>query len=174
MAEDMVTAESFVIGIDPGIKGAVCIISRTTRKIVLLRDTPTIRVDGHEIYNIDDMAEIIRQYLRSPVSVWIEQAQSMPGQGVKSMYSIGRGFGIWEGITVTCRMPLTTVRPHVWTRSLFMGSNGQGKERSIKFALEHFPGIELTPKGCRTPKDGRADAACLAYYGLLREGGYMA
>ena len=47
------------------------------------------------------------------------------------------------------------------------GMPGEGKLRSIRFALQMFPGIELTPQRCRKPKDGRADAACLAYWGTV-------
>ena len=68
--------------------------------------------------------------------VILEQAQAMPGQGVSSTFSTRCGFGI-------------------------AGTPGEGKTRSIQFALRMFPGVEK-------PRDGRADALCLAYYGVER------
>jgi crossover junction endodeoxyribonuclease RuvC len=79
----------------------------------------------------------------------------------------GRGFGIWEGILGALDVPCRTVSPIVWTKKVLAGVSGGGKERPISFALRMFPGCELTPKGSRKPRDGRADALCLAYYGAV-------
>jgi crossover junction endodeoxyribonuclease RuvC len=97
--------------------------------------------------------------------VTLEQAQAMPGQGVSSTFATGRGFGIGEGVLSALDVPFRTVRPVVWTKRVLAGMPGEGKERSIRFAMGMFPGAELTPKGSRKPRDGRADALCLAYFG---------
>ncbi|OQA73069.1 MAG: hypothetical protein BWY35_00915 [Firmicutes bacterium ADurb.Bin248] len=98
--------------------------------------------------------------------VVIERAQPMPGQGVTSTFSTGMGYGIWIGLLGALEIPYSSVRPCEWTRRLLKGVPGEGKARSILLASQTFPGIELVPPGCRKPRDGRADAACLAYYGL--------
>ena len=157
-----------IIGIDPGIKGAIAAINADSRKLLELVDCPTAKNAGKAIYNIPEMAHTIRRLsLLGDAVVVLEQAQSMPGQGVTSTFSTGRSFGIWEGILAALDMPYRTVRPVVWTKRIFAGMPGEGKFRSIQFALRMFPGIELTPQRCRTPKDGRADAACLAYWGAV-------
>lgn len=79
----------------------------------------------------------------------------------------GRGFGIWLGILGALEIPYRTVRPSQWTKRIFSGLPGKGKERSVQFARRMFPALELVPPGCRKPRDGRADAACLAYYGVV-------
>ena len=155
-----------IIGIDPGIKGAVAAIDADNLRLIEVTDCPTLKNAGKEIFNIQEMAHTIRRLsLLGDATVILEQAQSMPGQGVKSMFSVGRSMGIWEGILSALDVPFRTVRPNVWTKRTLAGMPGQGKMRSIQFALQMFPDIELTPQRCRTPKDGRADAACLAYYG---------
>jgi crossover junction endodeoxyribonuclease RuvC len=91
----------------------------------------------------------------------------MPGQGVASAFFTGRGFGIWEGVLGALEVPYRTVRPLVWTKKVLAGMTGEGKEEAMRFALQMFPGCELTPNGSRKPRDGRADALCLAYYGAV-------
>jgi crossover junction endodeoxyribonuclease RuvC len=112
------------------------------------------------------MADAIRHLsLFGDAVVILEQAQAMPHQGVSSTFATGRGFGIWEGVLSALDVPYRTVRPSVWTKKVLAGTPGEGKARSIQFALRMFPGAEITPKGCRVPRDGRADALCLAYFG---------
>jgi crossover junction endodeoxyribonuclease RuvC len=153
------------IGIDPGINGAIAAINPVSMEVLGLVDTPTIK---KKLYDIGAMAEIIRgmSLLGSEIAT-LEQAQAMPGQGVTSTFSTGRSFGLWEGILGALDVPFRTVRPAIWTRRVLEGVCGQGKERSILFAMRMFPGAELIPSGCRSPRDGRADALCLAYYGAL-------
>jgi crossover junction endodeoxyribonuclease RuvC len=156
-----------IIGIDPGVKGAVAAIRENDRSLLEVVDCPVQRRAGAAIYDVPAMAHTIRRFsLLGNAAAVLEQSQAMPGQGVKSMYSVGRGFGLWEGILAALDVPFRTVRPNVWTKKLFAGMPGEnkGKFRSIQFALQVFPGIELTPSRCRTPRDGRADAACLAYW----------
>jgi crossover junction endodeoxyribonuclease RuvC len=156
------------IGIDPGIKGAVAAIDAQTLEVIEILDTPAVTSGGERLYDISEMAAIIRRVsLLGAAVVTLECAQAMPGQGVTSTFSTGRGFGIWEGILGALDVPYRTVRPIVWTKRVLAGVSGEGKERSIRFALRMFPGCELTPEGSRKPRDGRADALCLAYYGTL-------
>jgi crossover junction endodeoxyribonuclease RuvC len=132
--------------------------------VIEVTDTPV--VEG--MYDISEMAAVIRHMsLLGVAVVTLEQAQAMPGQGVTSTFSTGRGFGIWEGVLGALDVPYRAVRPSAWVRKVLAGVPGEGKERSIRFALRMFPGCELVPKGSRKPRDGRSDALCLAYYGAV-------
>jgi crossover junction endodeoxyribonuclease RuvC len=153
------------IGIDPGIGGAIAAVNAQTLEVLEVVDTPAITSVGKKLYDISGMASVIRHMsLFGDAVITLEQAQAMPGQGVSSTFATGRGFGIWEGILGALDAPYGVVRPIAWTKRVLTGMPGNGKERSIRFALQMFPGCELTPKGSRKPKDGRADALCLAYY----------
>lgn len=160
-----------IIGIDPGVSGAVAAITGEGEVIGLV-DTPIIKAGGKALYNVSGMAEKLRGFAiyadRGGALAVLEQAQAMPGQGVSSTFSTGRSFGLWEGILGALEIPFITVRPSVWVKSVLTGVAGQGKERSIKFAMQAFPFAELIPEGCRKPRDGRADALCLAWYGMER------
>jgi crossover junction endodeoxyribonuclease RuvC len=154
------------IGIDPGLNGAVAAIDEGFN-VLALEDTPTVRAKGKILYNITAMCALLRRLaLLGDPFVVLEQAQGMPGQGVSSTFSTGYGFGIWSGILGALELPYRSVRPSAWTREVLAGSPGEGKERSIGFVMRMFPGAELVPPGCRKPRDGRADALCLAYWGL--------
>jgi crossover junction endodeoxyribonuclease RuvC len=152
------------VGIDPGVRGAIAAINAQTYEVIEVTDTPVI--EG--MYDISEMAALIRHIsLLGVAVVTLEQAQAMPGQGVSSTFSTGRGFGIWEGVLGALDVPYRTVRPSVWTKRVLAGTSDEGKERAVRFAMRMFPGAELTPKGSRKARDGRADALCLAYFGTL-------
>ena len=156
------------IGIDPGLSGAVAAIDEKYN-VLGLEDVPTIKAGGKTLYDVEKMAALLRRFaLLGAALVILEQAQAMPGQGVSSTFSIGHGFGIWCGILGALELPYRAVRPPVWTKKVLSGCPGQGKDRSIGFAMRMFPGVELVPPGCRKPRDGRADALCLAHWGLQK------
>ena len=155
------------IGIDPGLSGAVAAIDEKYN-VLGLEDTPTIKAGGKTLYSVEGMAALLRRFaLLGAVLVILEQAQAMPGQGVSSTFSTGYGFGLWSGILGALELPYKAIRPSVWTRKVLSGCPGQGKDRSIGFAMRMFPGAELVPPGCRRPRDGRADALCLAFLGVM-------
>ena len=160
--------ERISIGIDPGLNGAIACINAGTLEVLESMDTPVITAEGKRLYDISAIAATVRRLsLFADAVAILEQAQAMPGQGVASTFATGRGFGIWEGILGALDMPYRTVRPGVWTKKVLAGVPGEGKARSINFVMRMFPGAELTPKGCKKARDGRADALCLAFYGTL-------
>ena len=152
------------IGIDPGLTGAVSAIDENYNVLGLV-DTPTIKSGGKTLYDVAEMAATLRRFglMGEPIAI-LEAVAARPGQGVTSMFSIGRGYGVWQGVLSTLEIPFREVHPATWTRAVLKGAPGTGRERSIAFATKMFPGAELVPLGCRKPRDGRADALCLAYW----------
>ena len=98
----------------------------------------------------------------SPQShVIIEEAQAMPGQGTRSMFTIALGMGVWLGILGALGLAHTRVRPGVWKRTLGLASD---KEQARLRAMQLYPSADL-----RRKKDhGRAEALLLAHYGWQR------
>lgn len=157
---------SVIIGIDPGLDGAVAVIHP---KGIVIYDTPIIDVGiGKKIrrkYNLKEMVSIISAIkLRdSFTECWIEDVHAMPGQGVTSMFSMGRGLGSWEAIVTALMIPLYFVSPVRWKKTIM---DGMGKEKSaaVLKAQQIFPEACLkTPRGRLL--DGRAEALLIAEYG---------
>lgn len=83
----------------------------------------------------------------------------MPGQGTRSMLTIGLDFAVMLGILAALALPSTRVRPAIWKRTLGVGKD---KEQARLRAMQLFPGADL-----RRKKDhGRAEALLLAWYGV--------
>jgi len=170
-----------VIGIDGGLHGAVVAIDQNMRVLGCF-DMPTLpvtkrRKGGKKIHaNVFD-ASALHEKLHAMVNVLhkhgyavamvLERAQAMPGQGVSSMFTTGRGYGLAEMAAVSTGKPYQLVSANVWTKEVLKGCPGEAKERSLLQASRLFPRLTLTkPNGKKLSLDGRADAALLAYYGL--------
>ena len=83
----------------------------------------------------------------------------MPGQGPRSMFTTGYGYGLWIGLLTTLQLPYTPIRPGIWKRTLALGKD---KEASRVRAMQLYPGADLR----RKRDHGRAEALLLAPYGL--------
>ena len=78
-----------IIGIDPGVNGAISILDK--KKIVNLFEIPTM-IDGKKNkkqINGAQLAKIIKSEIREDKEtlVIVEQVNAMPGQGVTSMFN---------------------------------------------------------------------------------------
>ena len=91
-----------IVGIDPGIAGAICFFS--DGKVIDVIDMPTMaegkknkkQVNGRQIYN--EIMQIKNKFMNEKMSVIVEQVSAMPGQGVTSMFNFGQSFGVIKGI----------------------------------------------------------------------------
>lgn len=148
------------VGIDPGLRGAVGIVD-ADGALVAVHDTPTLalriaRGTRHD-YDVPGMCALLQPYTDQHAHVVIEASQAMPGQGTRSTWTTGCGYGLWLGILAALQLPYTTVRPVVWKKAFSLGKD---KEQARLRAQQLFPGADLRHK-----KDhGRAEALLLAWY----------
>ena len=156
---------SFVIGIDPGISGAISVFSRFPNTLHDVFDMPTLEVDSGKTKKRHISASGLRDILVSfpTAHVVIEKVGAMPGQGVSSMFNFGRSAGIIEGVVAALRMPHTYVTPATWTKAV---GRAAGKDASRMRAMELFPSKADLFK--RAKDDGRADAALIAYWYITK------
>lgn len=163
------------IGIDPGLSGAVGIISSPGMgnlcKILQVLDTPTALVEGEKTkrkYLAAAMALILEPFQGSECLVVLENVHSMPKQGVASSFNFGEGKGLWEGIIAAYKLPMELVSPQRWKKAIMVD---QGKDKSAaRFkAMALFPVLSQQLKLVK--HDGRAEALLMAEYGRrLRKG----
>ena len=153
-----------IIGIDPGLTGAVAVLPEGR-----FFDTPVAQVKkgGKKVYLVADMVSILGIVDRQNAHVYIEDVHAMPGQGVSSSFSFGRGFGLWEGIVAALGIPYTLVSPVRWKRAMM---DGMGKEKGASRvrAGQLFP--HLANQLTRVKDHGRADALLIAEYGRRQQG----
>jgi len=156
----------YSIGIDPGLSGAIAIISTESLKIF---DMPTMTVERNgkakRQVSAAELSEMLYLYSGRDCHVYCERVGAVTGQGVTSVFSFGRSFGMIEGILAAFKMPVTFVPPATWVKAV---GRGQGKDASRARAMELFPSDQDQFK--RVKDDGRADAALIAYWGSRHAG----
>ena len=151
-----------IIGIDPGLSGAVAVLTGSDSLIVIDMPTMTVERNGKSKRQVSasELAEIIYGAKNDDTHVFVEKVSAMAGQGVTSVFSFGRSFGMIEGILAAFKLPVTYVAPATWVKAV---GRGQGKDASRARAMELFPNNQADFKLKKF--DGRADAALIAYWG---------
>ena len=153
-----------IIGIDPGITGAICFFE--DRKIIDLIEMPNMadgkknkrQVNGAQVYN--EIFERIKNYNKKDIKVVIEQVSAMPGQGVTSMFNFGQSFGVLKGICSAMQLPMYFVRPVKWKK--YFGLINSEKDASRTKAIEIFPYV--SEKLSRKKDANKADAILIASF----------
>jgi len=159
-----------ILGIDPGLNGGLVMLdnSRVTGRLVM----PTLDAPNGKGREYD--LQFILQAWKSwqPDHAVIEQAQAMPGQGVTSCYSIGKGFGYLVGMLAALNVPYQTVRPRIWQKLIFTGLRHEDtKAASALFCQRRWPTVDWrATERCKKVHDGLTDAACLSEYGFRIRG----
>lgn len=150
-----------VIGIDPGLSGAIAVIKLDGT--VDFHDCPLFTVGTKHVYHPGGMAALLRQYQEHHPNllVGLEKVHSMPGQGVASTFLFGEGFGIWLGILAALRIPHELITPQSWKRGMMNGQN-KDKDASRLVALRLFPSVSDRLK--LKKHHGRADALLIAEF----------
>ena len=150
-----------VMAIDPGLSGAIAVFDGET--LIDIVDTPVHSLVRNNKtkrqISASGLAAIFREY--KPDHVVVEKVSAMPGQGVTSMFSFGRSFGVIEGILAAFEIPATYVMPSVWTKAI---GRGLGKDASRARACELYPSHQKS--FARVKDDGRADAVLIGAWWL--------
>jgi len=151
-----------IIGIDPGISGAISIIEN--KKILEVYDMPTM-IDGKKNkrqINSAQVTNIFKERLNNnkEVVVVVEHVNAMPGQGVTSMFNFGQSFGVVKGICAALSLPIYFVRPAKWKKHFNLIKTN--KDASRTKVIEVYP--EISNKLHRKKDSNRADAILIALY----------
>ena len=151
-----------IIGIDPGINGAICVLEN--KQIIELHDTPTM-IDGKKNkrqVNGAQIANIIKEMSNKDkeIVVVVEHVNAMPGQGVTSMFNFGQSFGVIKGICAALALPINFVRPAKWKK--YFNLINTNKDASRTKAIELYP--KNSSNLARKKDSNRADAILIARY----------
>ena len=152
----------YIIGIDPGISGAVCFFK--DGKIIDVIEMPSMaegkknkkQVNGNQLFNeiksrLSDDEQVV---------VVVEHVTAMPGQGVTSMFNFGQSFGVIKGICSAMQLPIHFIRPTKWKK--YYNLINTAKDASRSRAIEIFP--KVSEKLKRKKDNNKADAILIASY----------
>ncbi len=153
-----------IIGIDPGISGAICFLQNG--KILDVIEMPTMiegkknkkQVNGSQIYN--EICKKIDKIEKQEIRIVIEHVSAMPGQGVTSMFNFGQSFGILKGISSAMQLPMYFVRPAKWKK--YFNLINSEKDASRTRAIEIFP--YFSSKLSKKKDSNKADAILIASF----------
>lgn len=169
-----------IIGIDPGIKGAIGVLSLDTHELVDLIDMPTKQVllkSGKKRTAVDalQLAAFIKKYVSETnlCKVVIEQVGTRPGEGAVGAFSFGTSFGVLVGVFGGFGIEPTMIMPATWKKA--MGLTGLSKEETTAIAHETYPMATLystrkNKQGGYNALDGRGDAILIAMYAIKQLG----
>ena len=153
-----------IIGIDPGISGAICFFENGEVKEII--EMPTMadgkknkkQINGTQIYN--EILVRIRDFSKKDIFVVIEQVSAMPGQGVTSMFNFGQSFGVIKGICSAMQLPVHFVRPSKWKK--YFNLINSSKDASRTKAIEMYPLI--SDKLSKKKDVNKSDAILIARF----------
>ncbi len=153
-----------IIGIDPGITGALCFFENGEVRDII--EIPSMaegkknkrQINGPQIYN--EISRRIEGLQKKNIAVVIEQVSAMPGQGVTSMFNFGQSFGVLKGICSAMQLPTHFVRPAKWKK--YFNLIKTEKDASRTKVIEIFPYI--SSKLSRKKDSNKADAILIASF----------
>jgi len=155
------------VGIDPGITGAIAILSEDGHELVAAHRTPVIQAasGGKREYNSRLMADLLIDLENDfgNLVVTIEKVHTMPRDGRVGAFNFGMGYGIWLGILAARHIAHTLVTPQAWQARMLAGlpRGPHTKASAVKTATAMWPHLPIKAKA----DWGLADAALIAEYG---------
>lgn len=135
-----------VIGVDPGVNGGIAWISSDGKPC-------SVKMPETERDILEAFRDIAKE---GPCTALLEQVHAMPGQGVTSMFTFGKGYGGLRMALLACDIPFIDVTPQKWQKALGCLSRGD-KNVTKSMAQQLFPTIKVT--------HAIADCLLIAEYG---------
>jgi crossover junction endodeoxyribonuclease RuvC len=151
-----------VLGIDPGLSGAIAILDGD--ELVSVEDVPILEVAGKRHIDAYGLARIIDSYVAGEKALaWLEFVAASPQMGVTSAFRFGETYGLIRGVLAANFVRTETVPPRVWKKAMGVKADKDGCRMA---AIKLFP--RRSELFARKRDDGRAEAALIAAYGAGR------
>jgi len=160
------------MGVDPGKSGACALLvcdhpKYNTKPILWTFDWPKSDNIVTVISCLDEW--MLQVEIKNAI---LEKVSSMPKQGVKSMFTFGKNFGIWQALLACYDIPHTLLTPVQWRKIIpITKSDGPNPKAQVETVVcrkyPEFKNQFYGPKGGF--KDGRAEATLLASVAMRKE-----
>ena len=130
-----------IIGIDPGLSGAIAIMENN--KVLNIFDMPVMSEGkkNKRQLNSAQLVKLLKDNIskNEDISVVVEQVNAMPGQGVTSMFNFGQTFGAIKGVCAALGLPIFFVRPSKWKKHFELINSSKDSSRTK--AIEMYPSL---------------------------------
>tara|TARA_B100001248_G_C27379464_1_gene456146 strand:- start:62 stop:550 length:489 start_codon:yes stop_codon:yes gene_type:complete len=127
-----------IIGIDPGLSGAIAILENN--KVLNVFDMPVMSEGKKNKRQLNSalLSNLIKENIgNAEVAIVVEQVNAMPGQGVTSMFNFGQTFGAIKGICAALELPIFFVRPSKWKKHFDLINSSKDSSRTK--VIEMYP-----------------------------------
>jgi hypothetical protein len=150
----------WVIGIDPGVTGALAAVDLHDRTHFSVAPTPVVLVAKRRMYVESQMVALVQSIILSgpPVAAVIERQHQMPVMSPSAAFHTGEGYGLWRGILAGLGVSFEILSAQVWKKEMLAGMPRE-KGSSFLAADRLFPGALESKK-----QDGEADALLIAEF----------
>ena len=152
-----------IIGIDPGLSGAIAILEG--KKVIKIFDMP-VMAEGKKNkkqLNSAQLTNILKEnasFKNEEIAVVVEQVNAMPGQGVTSMFNFGQSFGAIKGICAALNLPIFFVRPSKWKKHFELINSSKDSSRTK--VIEMYP--HLSNQLSKKKDVNKSDAILIARF----------
>ena len=151
-----------IIGIDPGLSGAIAILENN--KVLNLFDIPVMSEGKKNKRQLNSalLVSLLKENIKNDeeVAVAVEQVNAMPGQGVTSMFNFGQTFGAIKGICAALDLPIFFVRPSKWKKHFELINSSKDSSRTK--AIEMYP--KLSNQLSKKKDVNKSDAILIARF----------
>lgn len=159
----------YIIGIDPGVSGAIAGIDPANPSDCWVEDMPVVEVkvagSKRRIIDPSGLARLLMSINidkvileKIPSAIIINGKSRM---GASTSFQLGRGLGICEGVLAGRFIPYLLVTPQAWKGAMLAGTS-KDKGAALLTARRMFPSVDLSKK----KHDGRAEALLMAQFGV--------
>jgi crossover junction endodeoxyribonuclease RuvC len=159
---------SAVCGIDPGLSGGLALVGKDGLIVEPMPCYDAKKGKTSKRYlDLPKLAEWFKAHQGEIRIVFIEQPGYRPGQAVQSGATVGRNFGVIEGMLAALEIPYQIVTPQSWMKQMHAGlPTMDTKARSVIAASRLFPGVDFrASERSRNPHEGMVEACLIAEYG---------
>lgn len=143
------------VGIDPGKKGAMALVSA---------DGCAVAVDFSDEREMHKALTFWSTLWDIQIAV-LEEVHVMPKDGKRQATTFMKHAGAWECLLKLSGIPYTTATPQKWQKRRIRAKTHQNDKPSFEYVSKKYPMADLLgPKGGK--RDGRSDAICIAEFAL--------
>ena len=132
-----------IIGIDPGLSGAIAILENN--QVINIFEIPVMSEGKKNKRQLNSalLVSLLRENINKSeeVAVVVEQVNAMPGQGVTSMFNFGQTFGAIKGICAALDLPIFFVRPSKWKKHFELINSSKDSSRTK--AIEMYQNYQI-------------------------------